>query len=117
MKFPTPQGVAVVRGDQFAAKECMRIALKGKSVDSGVLSIQQDEESSPRGTPKDRKLEEGISSNEAPVADITEEVENIVLDPRFPDRTVQVGATLPLEVKTRVIQLLRQYQQVFAWGP
>lgn len=54
---------------------------------------------------------------EEPTVDITEEIENVALDPQFPDRTVQVEATLPMEVKTKVINLLRQYQQVFAWGP
>lgn len=122
MKFPISQGVAVVRGDQFVAKECMRIALKGKPVDSGILSIQQDEtrpntpqNSNPRA--KDMKSKGETPTREVPVADITEEIENVVLNPRFPDCAVQVGATLPTEIKAKVISLLRQYQQVFAWGP
>lgn len=47
--------------------------------------------------------------------EITDEVESVILDPAFPDQVVQVGATLPPEVKEQVISLFRKYRQVFAW--
>lgn len=30
VKFPTPRGIVTIRGDQYCAKECMRIAFKGR---------------------------------------------------------------------------------------
>ena len=30
LKFPTPRGVGIVRGDQLAAQECYNISIRGK---------------------------------------------------------------------------------------
>lgn len=49
--------------------------------------------------------------------EVSQEVQDVALDPEHPERIVQVGASLPDDVKSRIIQLLREYKDVFAWSP
>lgn len=102
----------------------MRIAFRTdaqSSTQGGVqsvllLTIPADHESDKSGgeTPTDPGVLPREGNSET-YPEITDEVESVVLDPNFPDQSVQVGATLPPTVKEQVIALLRKYKEVFAW--
>lgn len=48
---------------------------------------------------------------------ISDEIEEVALDESKPDQKVKVGNTLPKQIKRQLIKLLKQYKDVFAWGP
>ncbi|VFQ77657.1 unnamed protein product [Cuscuta campestris] len=76
MKFPTPSGIGVARGDQKLARSCyVRITKKLPRDETLVVQAQEGE----------RKLEA------RPKAEPSEEVEEVLLDPRTPERKVKVG--------------------------
>ncbi|VFQ86991.1 unnamed protein product [Cuscuta campestris] len=52
-----------------------------------------------------------------PRAEPAEEVEEVSLDPVEPERKVKVGKTLPPEVKEQLLEVLRAFKVLFAWGP
>ncbi|VFQ97185.1 unnamed protein product, partial [Cuscuta campestris] len=52
-----------------------------------------------------------------PRAEPAEEVEEVSLDPIEPERKVKVGKALPLELKEQLLEVLRAFKVLFAWGP
>ncbi|KAK0593535.1 hypothetical protein LWI29_038198 [Acer saccharum] len=68
---------------------------------SKLAEVPKDFELDPREEPEDRK---------------DEPTQEVVLDPEDPSRTVKVGASLSVHVKTQLVTLLRDYKDVFAWS-
>ncbi|VFQ80843.1 unnamed protein product [Cuscuta campestris] len=79
MKFPTPSGIGVARGDQKLARSCY-VQITKKLPRDEMLVVHAQEEM--------RKLEA------RPKAEPAEEVEEVPLDPRVPERKVKVGVSL-----------------------
>ncbi|VFQ70936.1 unnamed protein product [Cuscuta campestris] len=52
-----------------------------------------------------------------PKAEPAEEVEEVALDPRTPERKVKVGASLTGSQRKRLVDVLSAYRVIFAWGP
>ncbi|VFQ79051.1 unnamed protein product [Cuscuta campestris] len=102
MKFPTPSGIRVARGDQKLAQSCyVRITKKLPRDETMVVHAQ-----------------EGMRKLEArPSAEPAEEVEEVPLDPQVPERKVKVGATLTTSQRMRLVEVLAAYRVIFAWGP
>ncbi|VFQ71586.1 unnamed protein product, partial [Cuscuta campestris] len=102
MKFPTPSGIGVARGDQKLARLCyVRITKKLPRDETMVVHAQ-----------------EGMRKLEArPSAEPAEEVEEVPLDPQVPERRVKVGATLTTSQRMRLVEVLAAYRVIFAWGP
>ncbi|XP_027184234.1 uncharacterized protein LOC113782546 [Coffea eugenioides] len=44
-----------------------------------------------------------------------DEVEEISLDPSTPERTISIGTSLPVPLKGEMVNLLKNYQNVFVW--
>ncbi|VFQ71417.1 unnamed protein product [Cuscuta campestris] len=102
MKFPTPSGIGVARGDQKLARSCyVRITKKLPRDETLVVHAQEEM----------RKLET------RPKAEPAEEVEEVPLDPRAPDRKVKVGVSLTGNQRKRLVDVLFSYRVIFAWGP
>ncbi|XP_019167690.1 PREDICTED: uncharacterized protein LOC109163402 [Ipomoea nil] len=103
MKFPTPNGIGVVRGDRRAArscyvKACKKIGSKDLQVHTIAEKIFKEEEAWPRAEP-------------------VSETEDIVLDPSRPDRVVKIGTGLSPELRAQIVDVIRRSHTVFAWGP
>ncbi|KAK0590984.1 hypothetical protein LWI29_034021 [Acer saccharum] len=57
-----------------------------------------------------------LDPREEPEVRKDEPTEEVALNPEDPSRTVKVGASLSVHVKTQLVTLLRSYEDVFAWG-
>ncbi|VFQ67525.1 unnamed protein product [Cuscuta campestris] len=102
MKFPTPSGIGVARGDQKLARSCyVRITKKLPRDETLVVHAQEER----------RKL------GARPKAEPAEEVEEVSLDPQTPEQKVKVGASLTGSQRKRLVGVLSAYRMIFAWGP
>ena len=96
IKFPTTNGVGMVRGDQCVAKECYSASMKQKAIGSIYMDeLDMRDEVSVRPTP-------------------SEELERIQLDDQ-PEHLVYIGSKLAKDVRDLLIHFLKQNIEVFAW--
>ena len=96
IKFPTTNGVGMVRGDQRVARECYSASVKQKAVDN----IYVDE----------LDMREEVNTRPEP----SEELEPIQLD-NHPEDLAYVGSKLAEELRSLLIRFLKQNMDVFAW--
>ena len=96
IKFPTANGVGMVRGDQHMTKECYSALMKQRPVDS----IYVDE----------LAMRDELSTRPMP----SEELELIHLDDQ-PELLVYFGSRLPEDIRDHLIRFLRQNTGAFAW--
>ncbi|CAL1413287.1 unnamed protein product [Linum trigynum] len=94
MKFQTPQGMGIARGDAKAAKACYAATIhkpKIHTIDARPTEV-------PRPGAVDSEIE-------------------LPLDPDDPSRVVRLSAHLPEHMRLPMINLLREYADLFAWSP
>ena len=91
-KFPSPWGVQEIKSEQRATRECYKITMKPQQ-----QSIQQLQNQGHSGTPNDYQLEE------------------FVLDPGHPDRTVFMGTSFDPIIKEQLTYFLQDHVDCFAW--
>ena len=95
IKFPTANGVEMVRGDQRVARECYSASMKQKAVGNIYMDeLDMRNEVSIRPTP-------------------SEELEPIQLDNQ-PEYLVYIGSKLAKDVRDLLIRFLKQNIEVFA---
>ncbi|PKU62402.1 hypothetical protein MA16_Dca028415 [Dendrobium catenatum] len=87
LKFPTPSGIGIVRGDQQVAQSCY---------------LRQAQDLQNEDTPQ----------RASPVEDLM----YVSLSEEHPSRTVQIGSLLSDTEKKKYIDFLRTNQDVFAWS-
>ncbi|XP_031099815.1 uncharacterized protein LOC116004015 [Ipomoea triloba] len=102
LKFRTPEGVGVARCDQRIARSCYLKACR--SIGEKDMRIHTIAEKP--------KQKESVERPEPAV-----ELEEVVLEIAHPDRTVRLGLGLTKEVRESILQVLREYKMIFAWGP
>ncbi|GKV43001.1 hypothetical protein SLEP1_g50348 [Rubroshorea leprosula] len=115
MKFPTPQGVGVLKGNQRMARACYQDTFK--KVELAVAP--RSSESSRLTQPGQRTMSisdikhrpEGVEQKAEPI----EPIETVPLNPDVPERTVKIGTKLTEEERTELLEFLRVNQDVFAW--
>ena len=96
IKFPTANGVGLVRGDQRVARECYLASMKQKAVDNIYMNeLDMRDEVSIRPTP-------------------SEELEPIQLDDQ-PKHLVYIGSKLAKDVRDLLIHFLKHNIEVFSW--
>ncbi|XP_071924818.1 uncharacterized protein [Coffea arabica] len=98
-KFPTPGGIAEVRGDPEVARACYLATLRGQEKVVAQTTC----------------LEPYIPGDEAQQLGTQDEIEEFPLREDRPDQVIRIGALLPAEEKEGLKVLLREYSQVFAW--
>ena len=96
IKFPTVNGVGMVRGDQRVARECYSASMKQKAVDN----VYMDE----------LDMRDEVLTRPEPL----EELEPVSLDDD-PEHLAYIGSKLAKDLKSLLTQFLRQNQDVFAW--
>ena len=94
IKFPTTNGVGMVRGDQCVARECYSASMKQKAVDN-IYELDMRDEVSTRPEP-------------------SEELEPIQLD-NHPEHLAYVGSKLAEDLRSLLIRFLKQNKDVFEW--
>ncbi|KAK1563747.1 hypothetical protein Q3G72_032146 [Acer saccharum] len=115
MKFPTEYGVGVVKGSQEMAQRANLLMYKDREVHQ-VYAVTAGQEV---GEPEEQAevlKEFELDPREEPEAKKDEPTEQVALDPEDPSRTIKVGASLNVHVKTQLVTLLRDYKDVFAWS-
>ena len=90
VKFPTDNGVGEVRGDQILARECYQAILAAKKNHTWMIE------------------DEGENKVEA--------LETVTLVEDGMTKTMRIGMTLSPEMRTRLIQFLKENLHVFAWS-
>ncbi|XP_028120239.1 uncharacterized protein LOC114317675 [Camellia sinensis] len=99
MKFPTDQGVGIVRGEQTIAQECYVASLK-KIKMKEAMTINgvdvRDEEELVRGEP-------------------VEELVEVPVHPTDPTKTTKIGNQLSSQAKADLTALLAKHNNVFSW--
>ena len=96
IKFPTIHGVGMVRGDQRVARECYTASMKQRAVDN----VNMDE----------LDMRDEVPTRPEP----SEELEPVSLDDD-PEHLTYIGSKLAEDLKSLLIQFLRQDRDVFAW--
>ena len=90
IKFPTENGVGEVKGDQVLAKECYQAVLAAK--ENHTWMIEEKEE------------------------DKVEALETMELVEGETTRMTKIGTALSPEIRTRLVQFLKENLDVFAWS-
>ena len=90
VKFPIDNGVGEVKGDQVLARECYQAVLIAK--ENHTWMIEKKEE------------------------DIVEDLETVELVEGEANKTTNIGTTLSPEMRTRLIQFLKENIDVFVWS-
>ena len=96
VKFPTENGVGMVRGDQRVARECYMASMKHKEIDS----IHMDE------------LDMRNELNTRPMP--SEDLEPVQLNDQ-PEHLAYIRSKLVEDVKDLLILFLKKNVEVFAW--
>ncbi|XP_071926225.1 uncharacterized protein [Coffea arabica] len=100
VKFPTPGGIAEVRGDPEVARACYLPTLRGQEKVVAQTTC----------------LEPYIPGDEVQQLGTQDEVEEFPLREDRPNQVLRIGALLPAKEKEDLKALLREYSQVFAWS-
>ena len=90
VKFPTENGIGEVRGDQVLARECYQAMLAAK--ENHTWTIKEKEE------------------------DKVEALEELELVEGKTTKTKRIGTTLSPEMKSMLVQFLKENLDVFAWS-
>ncbi|KAK0583404.1 hypothetical protein LWI29_036581 [Acer saccharum] len=115
MKIPTEYGVGVVKGSQEMARRANLSVYKDREVHRVYSVTAQQKVGEPEEqaeVPKEFELD----PKEEPEDRKDEPTQEVALDPEDSSRTVKVGTSLSVHVKTQLVTLLRNYKDVFAWS-
>ena len=89
VKFPTDNGVGEVKGDQILARECYQAVLATRENHTWMIGEKENK---------------------------VEALETIALVEDGTAKTTRIGTTLSSEMKTRLIEFLKENLDVFAWS-
>ncbi|GKV17115.1 hypothetical protein SLEP1_g27658 [Rubroshorea leprosula] len=114
MKFPTPMGIATLRGNQEVARHCYIIS---------VTQPMKDKAQTPEAIPQqisDNQQVMGVEIVDNRPEDETraapvEDVEEVLVDDKDPSQKTQIGTRLNPEERAELIAFLRANNDVFAW--
>ena len=90
VKFPTENGVGEVKGDQVLARECYQAVLAAKENHAWIIEEKEEEK--------------------------VEALEAVELIEGEATKTTRIRTTLSPEMRTKLIQFLKENLDVFAWS-
>ena len=90
VKFPTDKGVGEVKGDQVLARECYQAVLAAKENHTWIIEEKE--------------------------GDKVEALEIVELFEGEASRTTRIGMTLSPEIRTNLVQFLKENLDVFEWS-
>jgi hypothetical protein len=109
MKMPTPAGVLSIYGSQKDARDAeMNASLSNKNIHSINATSEESE---------DENLKDELEDKEPEKAQPHKYTKKVPLCEDTPDKCVTISATLSTEEEEKLIQCLRNNQEVFAWKP
>ncbi|KAK1363227.1 hypothetical protein POM88_038788 [Heracleum sosnowskyi] len=118
LKFPTENGIGEMRGDQKAARIIMLEDIeKDRDVEmteGGKRKRKEDEGGSHQMM--NIELEKFGADLSNPIAEPAAETEEVELYVGQSGKMIQIGKNMEPELKKKVIEVIRQYHDVFAWG-
>ncbi|GKV43341.1 hypothetical protein SLEP1_g50644 [Rubroshorea leprosula] len=114
MKFPTPMGIATLRGNQEVARHCYIT-----SVTQPTKGKDQTPEAIPQRIPDNQQvmgveIVDNRPDDETRAAPV-EDVEEVLIDDRDQSRKTQIGTRLNPKERAELIAFLRANNDVFAW--
>ncbi|GKV15413.1 hypothetical protein SLEP1_g26207 [Rubroshorea leprosula] len=114
MKFPTPMGIATLRGNQEVARHCYITSvtqpMKGKAQTPEAIPQRISDNQQVMGV----EIVDNRPKDETRAAPV-EDVEEVLIDDRDPSRKMQIGIRLNPEERAELIAFLRANNDVFAW--
>ncbi|GKV29192.1 hypothetical protein SLEP1_g38140 [Rubroshorea leprosula] len=114
MKFPSPMGVATLRGNQEVARHCYITSVtrpqKGKDQTSKTISKEVRDNQEVMGV----KVLDNRSKDETR-ATLVEDVEEVQIDNRDPNKKTQIRTRLNPKERAELIAFLRANKDIFAW--
>ncbi|GKV24229.1 hypothetical protein SLEP1_g33864 [Rubroshorea leprosula] len=114
MKFPTPTGIATLRGNQEVARYCYITSvtqpMKGKDPTPEAIPQPISDNQQVMGV----EIVDNRPEDETRAAPV-EDVEEVLIDNRDPSRKTQIGTRLNPEERAELIAFLRANNDVFAW--
>lgn len=113
MKFPTEFGVGEVCGDQAIARQCYLSTVIPKKPDQEEQFVNQVIDIDPRDIVNPRDIHSPKDNSCSPDGE-TIDVEVVV---GCLDKITKVGKDLPATIKQEIIDLIREFSDIFAWGP
>ncbi|XP_071933903.1 uncharacterized protein [Coffea arabica] len=109
-KFPTPAGVAEVSSDVCAARKCYLATLQAAS------PMTSDRRSEKRSDILSIDCLDPQQAEKFPRLETGDEMKEVSLSPTKPNQIVRIGIRLPGPIKKGMVDLLREYRDVFAWA-
>ncbi|GKV45226.1 hypothetical protein SLEP1_g52334 [Rubroshorea leprosula] len=114
MKFPTPMGIATLRGNQEVDRHCYITSVtqptKGKDKTPEVIPQRIPDNQQVMGV----EIVDNRPEDETRAAPV-EDVEEVLVDDKDPSRKTQIGTRLNPEERAELIAFLRANNDVFAW--
>ena len=107
MKFATDFGVGEILGDQVLARQCYLTSVIPKRLPVNS-SVHQVVEVDPKGL---------LEVPNEPQCHPTEETEGIEVVLGDTSKTIKIGKELKEPLRSRVIELIREFVDIFAWDP
>ncbi|GLU19124.1 hypothetical protein SLE2022_353900 [Rubroshorea leprosula] len=115
MKFPTPQGVGVLKGNQKMARACYQDTFKKVELTAAPSGSEYRRPTQlGQHTMSISDIEhrpDGVEQKAEPV----EPVETVPLNPDVPERTIKIGTKLTEKERAELLEFFRSNQDVFAW--
>ncbi|XP_071912133.1 uncharacterized protein [Coffea arabica] len=109
-KLSTPSGITAVSSGVCAARECYLTILQAASSSTVETKIEGK-----RSSILSVDYIDSQQSGKPQRLEIGDKVEEVSLDPSNPDQTIRIGTGLPGPLKGEMVNLLKEYQDIFAW--
>lgn len=110
VKFPTKNGVGEVKGDQVLARECYQAVLAAKENHTWMIEEMEEDKVEALETEEDKV--KALEMEE----DKVEALETVELAEGKATKTTRIGMTLSPEMRTRLVQFLKENLDIFAWS-